>query len=90
MLERDALDGERRDARDDEADRLITSWAVAPPNSYQSRYAAATPTLAAAGIVVTEIRTPIRAPDLAVVRESIPATPGEQRDHHGVECPGGR
>ena len=30
---------------------------------------------AAAGIVVTEIRTPISAPDLAEVRDSIPATP---------------
>ena len=35
------------------------------------------PTLAAAGIVVTEIRTPMSAPDLAVLRESVPATPAQ-------------
>ena len=33
------------------------------------------PMLAAAGIVVTEISTPIRAPDLAVVSDSMPAVP---------------
>src|SRR5829696_3464390 len=33
--------------------------------------------LAAAGIVVTEIRTPISAPDLAVDSDSIPATPAQ-------------
>ena len=33
--------------------------------------------LAAAGIVVTEIRTPISAPDLAVESESIPAAPAQ-------------
>ena len=33
--------------------------------------------LAAAGIVVTEIRTPISAPDLAVLRLSIPAAPAQ-------------
>src|SRR4051794_29111700 len=33
--------------------------------------------LAAAGIVVTEIRTPIRAPDLAVESDSIPAAPAQ-------------
>ena len=32
---------------------------------------------AAAGIVVTEIRTPISAPDFAVVRLSMPATPAQ-------------
>ena len=36
---------------------------------------AATPMLAAAGIVVTEISTPAKAPDFAVVRDSTPATP---------------
>ena len=35
---------------------------------------------AAAGIVVTEMSTPMSAPDFAVVRESIPATPGAERD----------
>ena len=34
--------------------------------------------LAAAGIVVTEIRTPISAPDLAVDRDSIPAAPAHR------------
>jgi len=32
---------------------------------------------AAAGIVVTEISTPISAPDFAVVSDSIPATPAQ-------------
>ncbi len=36
-----------------------------------------TPMLAAAGIVVTEIATPIRAPDLAVERLSMPAAPAQ-------------
>ena len=36
--------------------------------------------LAAAGIVVTETRTPISAPDLVEVRESIPAAPAKQGD----------
>ena len=58
--------------------RLMASWAAAPRNSVQSWYAAATPTLAAAGIVVTEISTPIRAPDLAVESESTPATPASR------------
>ena len=35
------------------------------------------PMLAAAGIVVTLIRTPINAPDLAVLRLSIPAAPAQ-------------
>ena len=34
--------------------------------------------MAAAGIVVTEISTPISAPDLAEVSESIPATPAKK------------
>jgi hypothetical protein len=34
--------------------------------------------LAAAGIVVTEISTPINAPDFAVLSESIPATPASR------------
>ncbi len=55
--------------------RLIESCAAAPPSSCQSRKAPATATLAAAGMVVTEISTPIRAPDLAAVRESTPAVP---------------
>ena len=53
----------------------MASWPAAPPASLQSPYAAATPMLDAAGIVVTEIRTPIRAPDLAFVRDRIPAVP---------------
>ena len=56
------------------APRLIASWAAAPPASL-SPSAAATPMLAAAGIVVTEISTPTRAPDLAEVSESTPAAP---------------
>src|SRR5881394_2711465 len=60
------------------ADRLISSWAIAPRQSDQSPKAAATPIAAAAGIVVTEISTPISAPDLAEVSESIPATPAKK------------
>ena len=57
--------------------RLMASWAIAPRQSAQLPRAAATPMLAAAGIVVTEISTPISAPDLAEVRESIPAAPAK-------------
>ena len=39
--------------------------------------------LAAAGIVVTLIRTPISAPDFAVLRLSIPAVPARDRDDEG-------
>ena len=55
--------------------RLIASCAAAPPAWPQSPYAAATPMFDAAGIVVTEISTPIRAPDFALVSESIPTIP---------------
>ena len=57
------------------APRLSDSWPIAPAHSYQSPSAAATPMLAAAGIVVTEIRTPIKAPDLAEVSDRTPAVP---------------
>ena len=65
--------------------RLIASWPAAPPASPQSPYAAATPMFDAAGIVVTEISTPISAPDFALVRESIPADPGHERDEEREE-----
>src|SRR5215213_6069934 len=55
--------------------RLMLSWAIAPRQSDQLPSAAATPMLAAAGIVVTEIRTPTKAPDLAEVSERTPAAP---------------
>ena len=58
--------------------RLIASCAALPPIADQSRYAAATPTFAAAGIVVTEISTPISAPDFAVLRLSMPAAPAQE------------
>src|SRR3954452_18090254 len=58
--------------------RLMLSWPIAPRQSAQLPSAAATPMLAAAGIVVTEISTPTRAPDLAEVSESIPAAPAKQ------------
>src|SRR3954447_24893608 len=58
--------------------KLTASWAIAPRHSDQSASAAATPMLAAAGIVVTEISTPISAPDLAEVSESTPAAPAKQ------------
>ena len=44
---------------------------------FQSPNAAAMPMFAAAGIVVTEIRTPISAPDFAVHRLSMPAAPAQ-------------
>ena len=56
----------------------MLSWAIAPRQSDQFASAAATPMLAAAGIVVTEISTPTRAPDLAEVSESMPAAPAKQ------------
>ncbi len=43
----------------------------------QSPSAAAIPMFAAAGMVVTEIRTPISAPDFAVERLSMPAAPAQ-------------
>jgi hypothetical protein len=55
--------------------RLTASWPVEPAKVSQSPSAAAIPMLAAAGIVVTLIRTPISAPDLAVLRLSMPAAP---------------
>ena len=58
--------------------RLIESWSIAPRQSAQLPSAAATPMLAAAGIVVTETRTPISAPDLVEVSESIPAAPANR------------
>ena len=58
--------------------RLTASWAALPRASDQSAYASATATLAAAGTVVTEIRTPTRAPDLAAVSETIPAMPARK------------
>ena len=63
--------------------RLTASWAIAPRQSDQLPSAAATPMLAAAGIVVTEISTPSTAPDLAEVSESIPAVAGEGGDDEG-------
>ena len=46
----------------------------------QSPNAAAMPMLAAAGIVVTLINTPISAPDLAVLRLSMPGRAGAGGD----------
>src|SRR3712207_2134681 len=56
---------------------LMPSWASEPRKAGQSEYAAETPTLAAAGIVVTEISTPMSAPDLAVLSDRIPAVPAQ-------------
>ena len=53
----------------------MRSWTVAPQAVAQSAYAAATPMFEAAGTVATEIRTPTRALDFAVVRLSIPTMP---------------
>jgi hypothetical protein len=58
--------------------RLTASWMAAPRHSSQRPTAAATPTLAAAGTVVTEISTPTSTLDLVVVRDSIPATPASR------------
>ena len=57
--------------------RFSASWAIAPRQSSQFPSAAATPILDAAGIVVTEISTPTRAPDLSEASESIPAAPAK-------------
>ncbi len=48
---------------------------MAPTHSCQSPSAAATPMFAAAGIVVTEISTPINAPDFVEVSERTPTVP---------------
>ena len=53
----------------------MASCAAAPRASFQSPYVAATAMFDAAGIVVTDTSTPTRAPDLALVSESTPATP---------------
>ena len=53
--------------------RLSASCSIAPRHSSHSPYAAARPMFAAAGIVVTETKTPISAPDFAEVSESMPA-----------------
>src|SRR3954451_2066636 len=58
--------------------RLMLSWVIAAGQSDQLPSAAATPMLAAEGIVVTEISTPTSAPDLAEVRESMPAAPAKE------------
>ena len=55
--------------------RLIPSCAAALPAMPHSPYAAATPMFEAAGIVVTETRTPTRAPDFAAVSDRTPAEP---------------
>src|SRR4051794_88689 len=55
--------------------RLTASWPLEPANVCQLPNAAAMPMLAAAGIVVTEIHPPISAPDLVVLRLSMPAAP---------------
>ena len=56
---------------------LIASCSIDPRHSGQFSYAAWIPILAAAGIVVTEISTPARAPDFEVVSDSTPATPAQ-------------
>ena len=53
------------------------SWAIEPRQFSQSAYAAVTPMLAAAGIVVTEISTPMSAPDFEVDSDSMPAAPAQ-------------
>src|SRR5215218_5862338 len=53
------------------------SWPIEPRQFSQSAYAAVTPMLAAAGIVVTEMSTPISAPDFEVDSDSIPAAPAQ-------------
>ncbi len=58
--------------------RLRPSWPAAPSISCVSPSAAATPTFEAAGIVVTEIRTPTSAPDFAEVSDMTPATPARR------------
>ena len=73
-----ALDVERERAGDEDA-REVDERAARPSRCAvsQSPKASAMPMLAAAGIVVTLISTPISAPDLAVLRLSIPAAPAQ-------------
>ena len=73
-----ALDVERERAGEQdpgEVDDELPGRARAPCPSPRRR--SAMPMLAAAGIVVTEISTPISAPDFAVLRLSIPAAPAQ-------------
>ena len=70
-----ALDGEGGDAGNDDRGEVDPELGGGAADSPQSPKAAATPTFAAAGIVVTEISTPISAPDFAVERERTPAMP---------------
>lgn len=54
------------------AERLSDSCTIDPVASLQTPSAIAAAALAAAGTVVTEMRTPTRAPDLVVVGDGMP------------------
>src|SRR5215475_4156277 len=54
---------------------LRSSWSADPPASCQLENASDTPTSAAAGMVVTEMNTPLRALALASVRDTTPTSP---------------
>ena len=73
-----ALDVERERAGDRIA-RIDDELPAEPAAVSQSPKAAAIPMFAAAGIVVTEISTPISAPDFAVLRLEHPAAPRRRR-----------
>ena len=57
---------------------LAPSCSALPAIESQSDDAADSPMSDAAGIVVTLISTPISAPDLAVVSDSVPAAPAQK------------
>ena len=71
------LDDERQRSRQQDPRQVDHELSERPRNDVQSPYAAAIPALAAAGIVVIEMNPPISAADVAVVSESIPATPAQ-------------
>src|SRR4051794_23368353 len=73
----EALDLEGQGSRDEQRCDVEAELPQRAPKPSPSPYTAATPTLAAAGIVVTEIRTLMRAPDFAVVSDNMPATPAQ-------------
>ena len=54
---------------------LSSSWKADPRASLQLEYARDRPTSAAAGMVVTEMKTPIRAPARASVSDTTPTIP---------------
>ncbi len=70
-----ALERERRDSRDEEGGEVDQELRERAARLGPVAIRRGTPTFAAEGMVATEIRTPISAPDFAVVSEIVPAIP---------------